>query len=139
MRAYSPDLRQRVFVAWSKGLLGAEEIAEEFGVSRAYVYRVVQRYYQGYGLAPRLWQHGPEPLLDAAQRKQLRGLVDEHRDATLQELRHLLRRHHGPEVSVTTLWRALQPLDRPLKKRRSTPANWTPRGCSDSAASGENR
>lgn len=128
MGAYSLDLRQRIVAACDQGALSFEEIAEEFRVSRAFVYRLLQRRGQGCDLAPRSWPRGPAPLLDERSREQIRELVDQRPDATLKQLCLLLQAQGGPCVSVPTLWRALQPLDRPLKKSRCTPASRTRRG-----------
>jgi len=43
MRAYSIDLRDRVVAACDSGEWTPTEVAEEFGVSRAWVYRLLQR------------------------------------------------------------------------------------------------
>ena len=48
-------------------------------------------------------------------------IVEEHNDATLEELRDLLVAEIGFEVSRSTVDRALSKLGMTIKKRRSTP------------------
>jgi transposase len=117
MTAYSSDLRRRVARACDDGLLSRTQIAALFGVSPAWVRRLLQRRRETGSLAASPWNGGPRPKLGDAQRQQLAELVRHDPDATLKELQARL----GAGVSVSILCRALQTLRLPLKKKRSGP------------------
>jgi len=128
MEALSLDLRERILGACDRGDLTREEVAEEFGVSRRFVQKVLRLRADGGPLAPGRRSGGRAPLLGEADLGRLRELVREKPDRTLAELRAALHASGGPEVSAPTVCRALKGLGLPLKKRRCTPASATPRG-----------
>jgi len=65
---------------------------------------------------------GGAPLkLDDAKLLELAGLVAEFPDATLDELRELLRRRCRISVSINTVWRGLQQIGFTLKKSPAAP------------------
>jgi len=121
-KAYSMDLRERVVAAYDEGRPPAD-IARQFRVSRAWVYRLVQRRRESGSIEPRRERPmGRKPKLKPHHQEQLRQLVEAHPDATLAELRERL----SIRVGMTTLWRALRGLGLTLKKsaprRRTTTA-----------------
>lgn len=135
MEAYSLDLRERIVWACEEGSQTRQEIADEFAVSRSFVQKLLRRRKTEGRIAPKPKRGGPDPILEEADRKRLRQLVKQRTDATLRELGTALQKQGGPQVSVTTLWRALQSLDLPVKKKEPARqrAGYTP---SPAAASG---
>ena len=117
MEAYSLDLRERIVRACDEGSLTRQEIADEFAVSRSFVQKLLRRRKKEGTIAAKPQGGGPDPLLDEADRKRLGKLVKERNDATLRELAASLKEQGGPQVSLTTVWRALQPMDLPVKKK----------------------
>jgi len=113
---YSDDLRQKLVEAWKAGYGTQAELAEWLGVSLSWVEKVLRRWRTTGQTAARPFRHGPLPSLSPAR---LERRVQQHRSATLAELGRYLK------VSASTVYRALQRLNLPRKKRHSTPANAT--------------
>lgn len=113
MRAYSMDLRERVAAAVDEGDGSQRQIAELYRVSPSFVTRLLERRREDKTLAPRPHGGGPRRALDAVARWRLAGLVAEHNDDTLEEL----RRRGGFTCSLTTIWRALRRLGLTRKKK----------------------
>jgi transposase len=113
MAPYSMDLRRRVARAWdSSG--DAEEIAETFGVSRAWVHRLIQRRRETGSLAPRPQLKFRARVL-AGQEQRLAALITARPDSTLAELRNAL----PTTAALSTLWLAIDRLGLTLKKNRT--------------------
>lgn len=110
MKAYSMDLRQRIFTDCDAGM-GTRAVATKYRVSESWVRRLKQRRREQGEIAPRRRQMPPPKW--AAHSERLRGLVQTQPDATLKELKQRL----GVEVSVQTLSRALRLLHLTFKKR----------------------
>jgi len=98
-----------------------EEKAALFGVSERHVYQLLKLRLETGDLSP-LPHGGGAPLkLDEAKLPELAGLVAEFPDATLDELRELLRRRRRINVNINTVWRGLQQIDFTLKKSPAAP------------------
>ena len=121
MKPYPLELRQRIVEAVDQQRGTMAEIAEWFSVSERYVYQLLQLRRTSGGLAPRPHGGGAPAKLDEAKRLHLAGLTAALPDATLDELRQLLRRRCRVQVCLNTVWRALQRLDWTLKKRVAAP------------------
>lgn len=119
--AYSSDLRERVARAWDAGLK-ADNIAEKYEVSRAWVYRLMQRRRETGSLAPRAQTKFRSRTLSADEEDRLVALITARPDATLAELQHEL----PTAAALSTIWRAIGRLGLTVKKtgtrRRTTPA-----------------
>ena len=122
MDAYSMDLRERVVRACDERAGTRRQIAQRFGVSVSWVYRLLQRRRQTGSIAAKAQCHGPRPTFDETRLRQLDQAVRRHPDATLVELRDRL----GLHVSQSVIHRALVKLRISLKKdpssRRTRPA-----------------
>src|SRR6266849_9998355 len=88
MAPYSMDLRARVVRAWDASG-DVEEIAATFGVSRAWVHRLVQRRRETGSIAPRQQTKFRSRVL-AGQEARLAALIGASPEATLAELREAL-------------------------------------------------
>jgi transposase len=120
MEAYSTKVREQVLGAYDQGMK-TKQIAERFGVGRAWCRGVKQRLRE-HGLRGAIKQkHGPDPIFDQARREQLLKLVNQTPDATLEELKAKL----DIPVSISTIWRTLTDMKLTLKKSPSTPPNGT--------------
>ena len=120
MAPYSMDLRERVVRAWD--ISGdAEEVATTFGVSRAWVHRLVQRRRETGSIAPRQQTKFRSRVL-AGQEARLAALIAARPDATLAELQEAL----PTTAALSTLWLEIDRLGLTVKKnrtrRRTTPA-----------------
>lgn len=125
MDAYSLDLRLSIVRACEYWPETREDIADIFGVSRSFVQKLLSRWNAGLSIAPLPHGGGPAPLLDDEARRHLRQVLQDRPDASLAELRLDLRRHQRLSVSAATICRALQDLELPIKKSRSTPTSAT--------------
>lgn len=120
-KAYSQDLRDRVFAAADAGM-PVGRTAEMLFVSVSYVSKVLTRRSRTGETAAR-----PQCCHVAAKLSEyhmaIRERVAANPDATLAELRSWLLETHQVSVSMTLIWETLAQLDLTLKKRPCTPQN----------------
>lgn len=121
------ELRQRIVAAVDRQERTVAEVAGLFGVTERYVYQLLRLRRERGDLAPLPRGGGAAAKLDEAKLMRLAELVGEFPQATLEELRELVRRRCRVRVSVNTVWRALQAMDFTLKKRPGAPARPAPR------------
>lgn len=119
MKNYSDDLRERVVRACDEKRGTRKEIAELFNVSTAWIRRLLQRRRENGHFSA--WPRGGcKPAKFQGQKlDQLKALVDQQPDATLQELLD----RSGVDASIMAVHRALEKLGCSRKKSRCTPAN----------------
>ncbi len=110
MRAYSMDLRERIFRD-SDGGMPSAAVAEKYDVSRAWVDRLKQRRRETGEVSPRAQRYGPHPKLGPHLHR-LADLIREQPDRTLAELQEAL----GLSASLATIWRAVKQLGFTVKK-----------------------
>lgn len=113
MAAYSQDLRQRVLDAIAREEGSLRQIARRFVVSLSFVVRLLQLHRHTGSIAPRPPGGGHPAALGPDDLERLKELVRQQPDATLDELRQRL----GASCSLTTIWRALEKLRPPRKKK----------------------
>lgn len=111
MKAYSADLRERVLADGDAGASTAE-VAAKYHVSASWVRRLKQRRRETGETTPRKQRYGAPPKW-AEHADAIRESVREAPDATLEEHRRRL----GLDISVSTLWRAINALGLTLKKK----------------------
>lgn len=119
MEAYSTDLRERVIEAYDAGRGSSRQLAAVFGVSSAWIRKLLWLRRETGTVAAKVYRRGPRPRLSEQQLARLAKLVRQHPDATLCELRLRLR----VNCSVVTIHRALVKLGLSYKKSRSVPAS----------------
>jgi transposase len=119
MAAYSLDLRERIVDAIERGLGIRSEVANMFGVHESFVYKLLRQKRQRGDLAPLPHGGGAEAKLNEDQLLLLADLVAKSPDATLERLRDQIKKQARVEVSVPTIWRALDALGLSRKKVRS--------------------
>jgi transposase len=126
-KAYSNDLRRKLLEAYDRGEGSLRELAERFGVSSSYAWKIsAQR--KRTGKVERAEQrHGPESKVTPGIEQQLRSWVRQQPDLTLAELQERLWERARLPVSLARLWQVLRRLQLRLKKNRSTPKSRTPR------------
>lgn len=113
MRAYSMDLRERVFADRQAGM-PTPAVAQKYRVSASWVRRLVQRQKATGSVAPRPPSPG-RPVTLAAHDARVRELVRADPDATLAELRRRL----GVTVSLSALAAYLVRIKLSFKKKSS--------------------
>ena len=113
--------------AYDRGEGSLRELAERFGVSSPYAWKIsAQR--KRTGQVERVEQrHGPESKVTGAMEQQLRTWVRQQPDLTLVEIQERLWETGRLPISVPRVWQVLRRLQLPLKKSHSTPRNKTRR------------
>lgn len=117
MEAYSQDLRQRIVQACDEGGETRDDLAERFGVSTAFIRRLLQRRRETGSITARPHRGGFQRKMAGVALSQLRRRVLQCPDATLEELCRWMGEQGGPIVSVSTMCRALQELGLVRKKK----------------------
>jgi transposase len=125
MAAYSIDVRQKILRACERPLGSQRRIADVFGVSLAFVEKVLRQHRTTGDIAPKPHAGGQKPRLDPAAQAVERRLVADHPDATLEEVCTRVAADRGVRVSVPTMCRVLRRLGLPRNKSRSTRWNAT--------------
>jgi transposase len=110
------DLRTRIVESYENQEGSVREIAERFKVSPGTVQSYLNLKRTTGRLDPRPVSGGTKPLLGAEELEKVRQVVEEHPDATTEELADELARRHIGAVSRPTMGRALQRLGITRKK-----------------------
>ena len=117
-KAYSLDLRRKVFAAWQQREGSQAAVGARFGVSESFVGDLAALHRQTGGVATRPRGGGRKSLATPAALAHLGGLAAAHNDHTIAE-------HHqgmlaaGFALSAATVGRMLLRLRQTRKKRRS--------------------
>ena len=105
MRAYSQDLRERVFPALDRGE-GPTAIAKRLEVSRVWVY-LVRRRLEREGKRACLPIGGYRESVVAPLEAKLRSWINAKPDITLAEMCERLQVRHGVAIKAPALWHQL--------------------------------
>lgn len=132
MGTYSMDLRDRVVAACDAGLRPRVEIARQFGVSTAWILRLLQRRRRTGQYGPLMTKRGRKAAFVGRRLERLEELVAAQPDATLEELRD----RTGATCSLVAVCKTLQRLGYRRKKRRSGPLSKIVPTCNSSGSSG---
>jgi len=117
MATYSLDLRERIISAVERGDQTTRAVAALFEVHESFIYKLLRQQREAGHFAPLPHGGGHTAKLQKEQLTVLSDLVAQTPDATLDELATQLHKKTGVEVGRTTLWRGLQQLGLPRKKR----------------------
>ena len=117
-KAYSEDLRKRVWAAWQQGEWSQQEVAVRFGVSESFVRDLSRRFRTTGNVAAKVHGGGRRPVADQKTLARLEALVTKRDDLTNDEYhRQLVAK--GATLSRATVGRLLLRLELTRKKRRS--------------------
>jgi transposase len=114
-KTYSLDLRERVVKDYDGGV-PIEDLVLHYEVSRSWIYSLLQQRREIDSIAPKQYKPGAKLKL-APYENEVRQLVADHPDATLEELHALLP--NKDDVTVVTLHNFLHRLKITWKKRLS--------------------
>jgi transposase len=122
MKAYALDLRQKIVDAYAIGNISQRKLANNFGVTLAFVQKLLKRHREYGTIAPKIRTEQTSTKLNASQLEVLRELVEEQPDATLEELRQRLHQKTEVLIGVATVDRMVRlKLKLRFKKKASTP------------------
>lgn len=116
MKTYPIELRQRIIDAVDQQIGTYDEIAEMFGISERYIYKLLRQRRETGSLAPLPCGGGATSKLNEEHLLMLAELIARQPDATLEELRQQLRRETRVEASISTVWRGLEMIEFTQKK-----------------------
>lgn len=119
MKAYSPDLRQKIVDRYGEGNISQRELARQFRVAASFVQTLLKRYRETGKVGAKVRSQQTPTKLNAEQLSALEQLVEVQNDATLKELRNRLEEKTGVNVSCTTIHRMLVKLNLSVKKNVS--------------------
>jgi transposase len=123
MGPYSIDLRKRIVEAYHNGEGSVRELAERFKVAPNTVQNYRKLEHTTGSVAPRPHGGGPAPKLDDEGVQQVRRLLEEKNDRTLNELVDELAVRTNERVSPGTVWRAIRRAGMTRKKKRYAPVS----------------
>ena len=119
----SLDLRRRILKVYDQGQSTREEVAARFEVSLGMVKKLIQQRRHTGDIAPRHHRSGRKRKILASHERQLRTLLKNKPDMTLEEL------HEALELDCTlpAIHYTLERMGLSYKKRHSAPASRTAR------------
>ena len=115
MSTLSIDLRERILVAYDAEDSTREEIAKRFMVSLGMVKKLIQQRKATGDIAPRHKFSGRKKKITADHRQQLRQMIADQADLTLDQMRVAL----GVECTLQAVHYALKAMGLSYKKRLS--------------------
>jgi len=115
MGTLSNDLRERIVVAYDRGEGTREQIAARYNVSLGMVKKLLQQRRRTGDIAPRHRFSGAKPKITPRHQQQLKRLVRDNPDMTLEELRDAIDVNCTPQA----IHYVLEKMGLSLKKRRS--------------------
>ena len=133
MRTLSLDLRERILASYDQKQGTREEVAERYRVSLGMVKKLLQQRRRTGDVAPRHRYSGRKPIILATHQRQMRVLLEQKPDLTLQELRAAVEL----DCSLPAIHYALAKLGLTYKKRHCGPASKTVRTLRGRAALGD--
>ena len=119
MRTLSLDLRERILGSYDHGEGTREKIAHRYRVSLGMVKKLLQQRRQTGEIGPRHYRSGRKPTILPAHHRQMRDLLSDKPDLTLQELRRAV----ALKCTLPAIHYALEKMGLTYKKRRSGPAS----------------
>jgi len=115
MKTYSMDLRERVVQACDDGDDTQGNVALRFGVSLAWVKKLLLQRKRTGSIAPATYVRGRKAIFRDEKLEQLKALVQQTPDATLAELLE----QSGGQGSIMAVFRGLERLNSRRKKNPS--------------------
>jgi len=128
MKPYHTDLRKRIVDAYEKAEGSVRELAVRFKVRPGTVQDYLNLKRETGSVEPRPHGGGPAPKLDDAGVRELRAVVEEKNDRTLDEIANELDRRCKVRVGRSTVWRIIDRLGITRKKNATRRRSRSARG-----------
>lgn len=119
MATLSVDLRQRILNAYDRGDATREQVARRFEVSLGMVKKLLRQRKLLGTIEPLYHRSGRKPIILDTHRRQMRQLLKEQPDLTLEEIRI----RTGLTCTVQAIHYVLEDMGLTYKKRHSAPQN----------------
>ena len=116
MRPYSIDLRKKIVEVWEQEKVSIRKLAVRFGVAKSFVQKLIKQYQETGDIRLRRQGGSPPSKLNAEQLLILVEIIENHNDATLEELCNLLEIKTGIRVGKSTMGRISKELNYTVKK-----------------------
>lgn len=116
MKAYSLDLRQKILDTYLEGGISQRQLAKRFCVTLGLIEKLLKRYRETGSIAPKVRTQQTPPKLNSEQLNVLKEIVEAKNDATLKEIRFILKEKTGITIGISTVDRILQKMEISLKK-----------------------
>ena len=125
MKPYPLELRERIVAAVDQQRGTIAEIAEMFSVTDRYIYKLLKQRAERGDLSPLPHGGGARPKLDEEKKLKVVDLMAAKSDATLAEVRQMIKQKLRVAVSLGTVWNVLDALGLTRKKSPAAPAKLT--------------
>jgi len=132
MATISMDLRKRILKACDRGDSTREQVASRFEVSLGMVKKLLQQRRRTGDIAPRYDRCGRKPIIVDTHRREMRLLLSNRPDLTLEEIRAQL----GLPCTIQAIHYVLADMGLTYKKRLSVPQSNPDRMSPEPAATG---
>jgi len=119
MKAYSLDFRQKIIDTYVNDEISQRQLAKRFRVTLSFIQKLLKQHRATGVIAPKVRTEQTPTKLSAEQLTLLSEIVSANNDATLVELRDLLKQKTGVVIGRSTVARMLQLLNLTLKKNTS--------------------
>jgi len=129
MKAYSLDLRQKIFDAYAEGNVSQRQLAKQFRVALSFIEKILKQHRETGSIAPKVRTAQTPTKLNSEQLTVLEQIVSANNDATLDELRYQLAQKTGVMIGRSTVDRMLTRLNLTFKKKHYTPPKKRVSGC----------
>jgi transposase len=116
MKAYSLDLRQKIIDVYEQEKISQRQLARRFNVALSFIVKLLRQYRITGNLLPKPFNGGVKLKLDSENLVALAELIENHNDATLDELCQMLKECRGVSISRATMGRMTQRLQLTVKK-----------------------
>jgi transposase len=116
MKAYSLDLRQKIIDIYEREEISQRQLAKRFNVALSFIVKLLRQYRNTGNISPKPFNGGVKLKLDAENLLVLAELIENHNDATLDELCQMLTAQTGVSISRATMGRMTQKLKLTVKK-----------------------
>lgn len=118
-KPFSIDLRERILKSYDEAKSTREEVAKRYRVSLGMVKKLIQQRRHTGDIKPRYDRCGRKPKILASHQKQMRALLAQKPDMTLEEL----RKATGLECTLPAIHYVLVKMGLSYKKRLSEPVS----------------
>ena len=132
MATISVDLRQRILKAYDRGDVSRGQVASRFEVSLGMVKKLLQQRSRLGDISPLHHRSGRKPIILDSHRREMRLLLADQPDLTLEEIRARL----GLECTIQAIHYVLADMGLTYKKRHSAPPSNPGRTSPAAAGSG---